>query len=230
MIWENEVTKALGIKYPIIQAPMLGVTTPEMVAAVCQQGGLGSLPVGGLSPEKTRELIRKTKAFTPLPFAVNLFANQVPINTDVEAALDMQELLRKISIDNNFDYEMPQPGSLKFYTYTDQIDCLLEENVPVVSFTFGALDASSITALKQRGTVLIGTATCLEEAEILDENGIDMITAQGIEAGGHRGTFLEDRPLPMIGLIPLITTLTGKIKKPIIAAGGIGNGKALKAA
>lgn len=230
MKWDNELTKALGLKYPIIQAPMLGVTTPGMVAAISNQGGLGSLPVGGLSPEKTIELIKKTKALTQSPFAVNLFSNELPRKPSKVIFDSMQDFLNKICIENGLDCEQVSFDLLKFYSYVDQIECLLNEKIPVVSFTFGVLDANSIKSLRQQGTLLIGTATCLKEAQILDEIGIDIITAQGIEAGGHRGTFINSPSLPMIGLMSLIPQIAGRIRRPILAAGGINNGRSIKAA
>ena len=230
MKWENELTQALRIKYPIVQAPMLGITTPEMIAAIANQGGLGSLPAGGLPPEKTIELIQKTKALTQAPFAVNLFTNPLPEKPNKLVFESMQDLLEKICIENHLDFERLAFDSLKFYSYTDQIDCLLSERIPIVSFTFGTLDSISIKAFKQQGTFLIGTATCLEEAEILEEIGIDVIIAQGIEAGGHRGTFLHNQSLPMIGSMLLVPQLANKIRKPILAAGGINNGPTIKTA
>ena len=230
MKWENELTDALKIRYPIVQAPMLGVTTPEMVASISNRGGLGSLPVGGLSPENTIDLIRRTKKLTTAPFAVNLFSDRVQ-KKSVNLLLEpMQDLLTQICLENGFSPARQPFEPAKFYSYADQIECLLNEHIPVVSFTFGVLESEFITAFKKQGTVLIGTATCLKEAGILDRAGIDIITAQGIEAGGHRGTFLEDEPLPMIGLMALIPPLVANIQKPIIAAGGIHDGRSIKAA
>lgn len=230
MKWENELTQALRLKYPIVQAPMLGVTTPEMVAVISNQGGLGSLPVGGLSPEKTIQLIRKTKALTQSPFAVNLFTNPLPKHPNKLLFESVQNLLEKICIENHFEFERLSFDSLKFHSYADQIDCLLSESIPIVSFTFGTLDNTSLKALKQKGTCLIGTATCLKEAEILDQIGIDIITAQGIEAGGHRGSFLDNESFPMLGLMSLIPQFANKIRKPILAAGGINDGRTIKTA
>jgi nitronate monooxygenase len=219
----------LKIKYPIIQAPMLGVTTPEMVAAVSNEGGLGSLPVGGLSPEITLELIRKTKSLTNNPFAVNLFAHKNP-PLDIPQIEAMKKFLKKLCDENKLPYQPPEISSLKFNSYTDQISVLLDENIPIVSFTFGILNDESIKQLQNKGTVLIGTATCLKEAMIQDEKGIDVIVAQGIEAGGHRGTFLEDEPLPMVGLMSLVPQIVQHIKKPVVAAGGINDGRTIKSA
>jgi nitronate monooxygenase len=226
MEWKNALTDLLSIEYPIIQAPMLGVTTPEMVAAIANQGGLGSLPAGGLSPDKTRDLIHKTKSFTSRPFAVNLFAHPIPAINQAQVSA-MQAFLAKLAEENNLPYE---PSSQQVYSFHEQIPVLLEEQIPVVSFTFGILDEQSIHLLKQAGTILIGTATCVKEAILLGQSGIDIVTAQGIEAGGHRGTFLTEEPLPLIGLFSLLPQLRSKISKPILAAGGISDGKSIQAA
>lgn len=229
MKWQNHLTRTLKINYPIVQAPMLGVTTPEMVAEISNQGGLGSLPVGGLSPDKSIDLIRKTKALTNSPFAVNLFANFIP-KPDKQEFETMQNLLENICFQNGLSFKAQLLEEIKFHSYTEQIDVLLKENIPIVSFTFGVLNNEAVKAFKERGVILSGTATCLKEAKILDDAGIDIITTQGIEAGGHRGTFLDDDPLPMVGLMSLIPQLAAHIYKPILAAGGINDGRTIKAA
>lgn len=229
MDWGNDLTSLLKITYPIVQAPMLGVTTPAMVAAVSNAGGLGSLPVGGLSREVTRDLIRQTKALTDKPFAVNLFVYNIP-NVKKAEADPMQVLLEKLAADHPATVAKTTPESFQFHSHSDQVPVLLEEKVPIVSFTFGVLDGPSIKALHDKGIVLIGTATCLLEALILSGNGIDVITAQGIEAGGHRGTFVDNDTLPAIGLLSLLSLITSQVKQPVLAAGGIMDGKAIKAA
>ncbi|MDQ3292511.1 MAG: nitronate monooxygenase [Bacteroidota bacterium] len=229
MQWQNEITHLLKITYPIVQAPMLGVTTSAMVAAVSNAGGLGSLPVGGLSPDQTLSLIQQTKSLTNKPFAVNLFVHQIPPmnRTQVEP---MVQFLEKLCAQHQISYPKPNLDTLTLYSYQEQIAILLDENIPVVSFTFGNLDDDSIQALKGNGTVLIGTATCRQEAALLEQKGIDIITAQGTEAGGHRGTFLDITPLPLIGTLSLASQIVESCQVPILAAGGIYNGKTIKAA
>ncbi len=229
MKWTNELTDLLKISYPIIQAPMLGVTSVEMVAAISNQGGLGSLPVGGLSPEKTAELIAQTKKLTNKPFAVNLFVHDIPLweKGDIE---EMQKHLEAFCKINKLSCSKIPVEAIRFHSYTEQIELLLKEKIPVVSFTFGVLKKDIIKTFKEQGVALIGTATCLKEARILEQLGIDSITAQGIEAGGHRGTFLADEPLPLIGSMSLIPQLAANIKCPVIAAGGINDGKTIRAA
>jgi nitronate monooxygenase len=226
---KDEITQALQIDYPIIQAPMLGVTTPAMVAAVANLGGLGSLPVGGLSPGKTLELIQKTKELTNKPFAVNLFVHGIPAVNEAQVA-QMQDFLYKLAAKYNIPFGPRDVEPLHFYSYKEQIDLLLRERIPVVSFTFGIPGEESIRAMKAHDIILIGTATSVQEALLLQQHGIDMITAQGIEAGGHRGSFLEGEPLPQVGLMSLVPQIIDKVHRPVIAAGGIYDGPTMNAA
>jgi nitronate monooxygenase len=208
---------------------MLGVSTPEMAAAVSNEGGLGSLPVGGLSPEVTKQLIRKTKNLTDRPFAVNLFAHEIPTYTKYDLE-PMRKLLLQLANKRGYDLAADDLTNLKFYNHLDQIDILIEEKISLVSFTFGCLDPKSIQTLKQNACTLIGTATCVQEALFLQQQDIDLIAVQGIEAGGHRGTFIEDIPLPQVGLFSLLPQVKSMVHIPCIAAGGINSAQTIKAA
>lgn len=229
MVWRNSLTERLQISYPIIQAPMLGVSTPEMAAAVSNEGGLGSLAVGGLSPEDTRQLIRKTKSLTGKPFAVNLFAHSIPACTDDDLEA-MRSLILELANKRGYQLAAADLAGFALYNHLDQVDILTEEGVSIVSFTFGCLDAGSIRTLKQAGCILAGTATCVEEALFLQEQDIDMVVVQGIEAGGHRGTFLENIPLPQEGLFSLLPSIKKLVRIPCIAAGAINHAGAIKTA
>lgn len=228
MKWQNELTDILRIQYPVVQAPMLGVTTPEMVAAISDQGGLGSLPLGGLSPDKTLSLIRRTKELTSKPFAVNLFTYDIPA-INVEQASVMQDFLERLCTAHHLTFEKQAIDDFRFYSYLEQIDLVLSENIPIVSFTFGIPDDKIIEAFHSQGVTLIGTATCVREALILDQKGIDMIAVQGIEAGGHRGTFIADEPLPQIGTMSLVPEIARRLSRPVLAAGGIKDGRTVRA-
>jgi nitronate monooxygenase len=229
MAWTNILTDLLKVTYPIIQAPMLGVSTPEMAAAISNEGGLGSLPVGGLSPEVTRQLIHKTKNLTDKPFAVNLFAHEIPAYTEDDLE-PMRKLILQLANNRGYDVSATDLTNFRFYNHLDQIGILVEEKVSLVSFTFGCLDFKSIQALKQNACTLIGTATCVEEALYLQQQNIDIIVVQGIEAGGHRGTFIEDMPLPQIGLFSLLPLVKSVVRIPCVAAGGINSAQTIKAA
>lgn len=229
MNWRNVVTETLHLNYPFVQAPMLGVTTPEMVAAISNAGALGSLPVGGLAPEKTLELIQQTKKLTSKPFAVNVFANSIPSSIDEERWKSMQQLLKEFCTLHQLPYQEQSMQAVKFFSYEQQVEILIREKIPVVSFTFGIVSDDAIDALHKNGAVLIGSATSVEEARYMSEKSIDMITAQGIEAGGHRGSFLH-KDVPQVGLMALLPQMADAVDKPVLAAGAIADGRAIKAA
>jgi len=201
-----------------------------MVAAIANVGGLGSLPVGGLSPTKTAELIELTQHKTSKPFSVNLFTH--PTNGPVDQAqLDvMQQLLKSIYEELNLPFEYRSLSEFTFYSYQDQLDVLIEKKVKIVSFTFGMLKPDEVDLLRSHGIKLIGTATSVREARMLTESGVDAIVAQGIEAGGHRGSFLPDEPLPQVGLISLLPQIVDATPLPVIAAGGLFDERTVKAA
>lgn len=231
MFWPDTISKILQIKYPVIQAPMFGVSTPQMAAAAAKAGALGSLALADLSGDQSVKLIRKTKEMTDQPFAVNIFAHHIPEITDAlkEQYAKAKQLITKLAKDNNMEVTLPDLQDIKVNSYHEQIDAIIEEGCKILSFTFGNLDDQSIQKLKEKGVILIGTCTSVEEALDLEKSGIDLICVQGIEAGGHRGTF-DAEHIPLIGGISLLSEVYDQVKIPLIYAGGIYNGKTLKAA
>jgi len=227
---QDVVSTMLNIRFPVVQGPMLGVTTPQMVAAISNAGGLGSLPVGGLSAATTAELIYSTKQLTSKPFAVNLFAHDVLSRNNEQSFHAMQDFLEKYCAAKGIPFTRKAIADINPHGYEELVDVLTEEKIPVVSFTFGLLTAAVISRLKANGATLIGTATSLAEATALETAGIDIITAQGFEAGGHRGSFLEEDRLPQVGLFSLLPELADNIKRPLLAAGGITDERTIRAA
>jgi nitronate monooxygenase len=225
----KDLKQLLDITYPIVQAPMLGVTTPAMVAAVANAGGLGCLPLGGLSPEKTLALVRETKARTGKPFAVNLFAHSLAAKVSEEHIRKMENYMEALHKKHKLPFERKATSAYRFYNHLDQVDILLDEQVPVASFTFGLPESEVIAKFKEKGVKVIGTATSVKEAALLDKAGMDAIVVQGIEAGGHRGSFIEDEPLPQVGLISLVPQVVDTVSVPVIAAGGIFDHRTIKA-
>lgn len=230
MNWKNEITDILDITYPIIQAPMFGVGTPEMVAAAAKMGGLGSLPLADLAAERCIELIQETRKLTSKAFAVNIFLNDIPPLTEaLKKQYDKARLYcEKLASEHGLDIELPAIESFKLTSYKDQVDALISENCEILSFTFGNLDAESIQKFKQNKTLLVGTCTSVREALILEQSGIDVICVQGLEAGGHRGSF-DAEHIPRIGGFSLLPQVDHAVKKPIVYAGGIYNGQTLLA-
>lgn len=200
-----------------------------MVAAVANAGGLGSLPVGGLSPEKTSALIRETKGKTNKPFAVNLFAHELKQAIVEDDIRKMEDFLEPLYTQYGLPFERKGLSDFRFYNHLDQIEILLEERVPIVSFTFGLLETETMEKFKGKGIKVIGTATSVKEALLLEKAGVDVIVAQGFEAGGHRASFLEEAPLPQVGLIALVPQIVDSVSVPVIAAGGLFDHRTIKA-
>lgn len=230
MNWQNDLTRILKIDYPIIQAPMFGVTTPEMVAVTSNANCLGSLALADLNTEKCIEVIRAAKHLTNKPFAVNFFAHSIPEITEaLKGKYDKAKFfVERLAKQNNLEVEIPSIDDLKINSYHQQIEAIISENCKILSFTFGNLDKQSIDRLKSNGTLLIGTCTSVNEALILEQSGIDVICVQGLEAGGHRGSFGSEE-IPKIGGLSLLAQVSETVNVPLIYAGGIFNAKTLVA-
>lgn len=230
MFWPDTISKKLGVKYPIIQAPMFGVSTVEMVAAAARADCLGSLALADLSADESIKLIRETRKLTDKPFAVNIFAHYIPEITDeLKDKFSKTKLfLELLAKDNNIEVTLPDLEELNINSYHDLVDLAIEENCKIISFTFGNLDTQSIQKLKENGITLIGTCTSVSEALLLEKSGIDIICVQGTEAGGHRGTF-DPEHVPQIGGLSLLSQVYDQVQVPLIYAGGIYNGKTLQA-
>jgi len=220
----------LGIEKPIIQAPMAGVSTPALAAAVSNAGGLGSLGVGAMKPEGARKVIQETRALTTRPFNINVFChNPAESNEAVE-----RQWLSWLA--PHFErYGATPPASLSeiytsFVVDKGMLDVFLEEKPAIVSFHFGLPPAEVIAALRKAGIKLLAAVTNLQEAEQVVAAGVDAIVAQGIEAGGHRGIFDPDARDDRLGTFALTRLLVKEFELPVIAAGGIMDGAGIAAA
>lgn len=220
----------LGIDKPIIQAPMAGVSTPAMAAAVSNAGGLGSLGVGAMNAEGARKVIRETRALTGKPFNINVFCHQ-PAQAD---AAREQQWLNWLAPHFEKYGAMPPAKLSEIYTSfaadPAMLAVFLEEKPPIVSFHFGLPSANVIAELKTAGIKLLASATNLEEAAQVEEAGVDAIVAQGIEAGGHRGVFDPEAYDDGLGTFALTRLLVSRCRLPVIASGGIMDGAGIAAA
>lgn len=213
MPWrETPLSRLLGTRLPIVLSPMAGgPSTPELAAAVSEAGGLGSLAGAMLSPDELREAIRRTRALTDAPFAVNVFA---PLPEPTEDRVDEWAALTGRD---------PVVVALPSWSVDDQIEVVAREGVAALSFTFGIPEVGSFP-----GTTM-GTATTVEEAVALERAGIDLVVAQGFEAGGHRGSFLAPPDESLVGTLALVPQVVDAVSVPVIASGGIGDGRGIAA-
>lgn len=230
MFWPDTISKKLGVKYPVIQAPMFGVSTSQMVAAAAKADCLGSLALADLSADQSIELIRETRKLTDKPFAANIFVHSIPeITADLKTKfVKAKQFIEQLALENHIEVSLPDLEAIQLHTYHEQIDAIIAEKCRILSFTFGNLDDINIQKLKENGLTLIGTCTSVEEALTLERSGIDMICVQGIEAGGHRGSFDAD-DIPKIGGLSLLSQVYDQVNVPLIYAGGIYNAKTVQA-
>lgn len=227
-------TTRLAIELPLIQAPMAGSTTAELVAAVSAAGGLGSLGAGYFEPQAILEQAARIRAITDRPFAINLFVLPDSFEPDM-AAVDraraqLDALMEREGLDVRTS--LPRQWAPRF---SDQFAALCEARPHVASFAFGLPSPVQMRGLKARDICTIGTATTVREALACVEAGFDAVCMQGVEAGGHRGTFLHDAEDAMIGLFALLPLARHALDArgfdiPLIASGGIMDGRGMLAA
>ena len=228
----TDLMQRLKLTHPIIQAPLAGGgDTPDLVAAVGEAGGIGFVGAAYLTPPQIIEAARAVRALSARPFGVNLFAPQPA----ADAPKDPGPALERVA---PFFAELGlPPPSVPVSTgdsFDEKLSAAFETGASVFSFTFGILPASAIEAIKSRGMLLIGTATSVEEALALETAGVDAVVVQGSEAGGHRGTFAADFTSAMVGAMvgtmALVPQVVDALTLPVIASGGIMDGRGIAAA
>jgi nitronate monooxygenase len=219
----------LGIRYPLVQAPMAGGwTTPELVSAVCEAGGFGVLAGARVSPEKLREDIRAVKALTDRPFGVNfLLAPPEPGGGDVVAVQRFLDRFREELGLPSGETELAPPSS----PLQDQLEVVFGEQVPVLGTALGD-PGELVERSHEEGMLVMAMAATVEEAMLVTERGADVVVAQGAEAGGHRSTFELglDGQAPLVGTMALVPQVVDAVDALVVAAGGISDGRGLLAA
>lgn len=221
------LTRALGIQHPIIQAPMAGAnaTPAELVSAVSEAGGLGFIGAAYMSPGEIAASCRAVRERTERPFGINLFTPvERPALGDSAAAIGhLAPYHAELGI---APPTTPAPAAFGF---DEQLAAALEGGARVFSFTFGILSPDAMAAAKARGMFVIGTATTVREAVALEQAGVDAVVAQGSEAGAHRGTFAAPFEMAMIGTMALVPQVVDAVRVPVIASGGIMDGRGVAA-
>lgn len=222
-------TTLLDIELPVIQAPMAGVQGSELTIAVCNAGGLGSLPCAMLDAATLRQELTNIKKQTDKPFNLNFFAHSAPVVDNAEL-LHWQKRLSGYydELEISTDSISSGPGRQPF---NSEMAAIVEEFRPaVVSFHFGLPESALLDRVRKTGAKVISSATTVEEAIWLQHQGVDAVIAQGVEAGGHRGMFLTDDLNTQTGTFALLPQIVDAVKIPVIAAGGIVDAKSVKVA
>ena len=216
-----------GTRYSIVGAPMAGGTsTPQLAAAVSKAGGLGSLGAAYLMPAQIAEEIAQVRQMTDLPFAVNLFmVDRGELDRDPGPMVEMIAGYHR-----ELGLAPPTLPERPAVPLEEQMAAVVAARVPVFSYTFGVLERRWVEALREAGTKIVGTATTLEEAVVLEGAGVDAVIAQGEEAGGHRGTFARSCEESMVPTLELVRQIKGAVRVPVIASGGIMDGMGIRAA
>ena len=225
---KTPLTDLLGIEVPIIQAPMAGVSTPALAAAVSNAGGLGSLGLAFHTPEAFRDAMAETRQATNRPVNANFFVHDPPHRDPAR-----EERFMKL-LDPYYEElgiaERPALAAPMEPFGEAMLEAVLEAGLAVVSFHYGLPKPAHLAAVKRSGAVVLSSATTVSEAKILAEQGADAIVAQGFEAGGHRGTFAVAHEAAQVGTMALVPQIVDAVDVPVIAAGGIADGRGIAAA
>lgn len=221
-MYHNSFLSELGCRLPIIQAPMAGVQDSRLAVAVCRAGGLGSLPCALLTNEQIEHEIGDIRSNTSHPFNVNFFAHR---QIEYTAAMEkrwfevLKPYYRALGVEKS---AITSTGGRQPFSQ-ETADLIADLQVPVVSFHFGLPEERLLQQVKASGAKIISSATTITEAKWLQAKGIDAVIAQGLEAGGHRGMFLEQDIAKQSGTFSLLPNIVNTIDLPVIAAGGISN-------
>ena len=231
-MWQDtRVTRQLGIGYPIVQGPFGGgLSSPQLAAAVSNAGGLGSFGAQGMTPDAIRAAVADIRSRTGAPFAVNLW-----VSTADAAASDITRdafdaaLAPLAPLFAELRAQLPAFPPAPDPSFEDQAAALVQARPPVFSFVFGIPPAPILDRCRTLGITTIGAATTVDEARALEAAGVDLIVATGAEAGGHRPSFLRTAEASLMGTLSLVPQVVDAVKTPVIAAGGIVDGRGVAA-
>jgi nitronate monooxygenase len=229
-MWPNDrFIKLSGVELPIIQAPMAGAALSDMVVAVAEAGGLGSLACALLSVEQARKELESIRNRTSRPINANFFCHR-PAQENQARLLGWRKHLDPYYAQLNVDTSAPIQTPARAPFDDKMCDLVAEFHPEVVSFHFGLPDKNLFQRVRETGAKILSSATSVSEARWLEDQGCDGIIAQGFEAGGHRGMFLTEGVSTQVGTMALVPQVVDAVKVPVIAAGGIADARGIVAA
>jgi nitronate monooxygenase len=229
-MWQNgRFLTLLGIEHPIVQAPMAGANLSQMAIAVSEAGGLGSLPCAMLGADDARAELSKIRQGTSKPINVNFFCHRPPRADEAREAA-WRNRLSPYYLELGLDPHAPPPRAVRRPFDEPMCDVVVEFRPEVVSFHFGLPDKSLLARVRATGAKVLSSATSVDEARWLEDQGCDAIIAQGYEAGGHRGMFLTEDASRQVGTMALVPQVVDAVKVPVLAAGGIADARGIVAA
>jgi nitronate monooxygenase len=232
MWYKTRAAEILGIEYPILQGPFGGnLSSVELVSTVSNAGGLGGYGAYTLDPQEIIEVDQRIRAATGKPYNINLWVSDTDAadGTVSDEQFKQARQLFKPYFDE-LGIGLPEKPATFKSRFENQIEVILHRRPPVFSFIFGTPAAGILEQCRRLGIVTAGGATTLDEAIALESAGVDLIIASGFEAGGHRPSFLAPAESSMVGTFVLLQLIKEKVRTPVIAAGGIANGKGVAAA
>lgn len=218
----------LGTRLPLIQAPMAGVQGSRLAIEVCRAGGLGSLPAAMLSSEVLEQELTLLQRECAGPWSVNFFCHQP--QPDAAAELRWREALQPYYAEFAIDPDSVRAGAGRRPFDADSLELLKRFRPKLVSFHFGLPEPGLLDQVKALGIRVLSSATTVDEALWLESHGADVIIAQGVEAGGHRGMFLSTELTGQCGTFSLVPQVVDAVQLPVIAAGGIADARGIRAA
>lgn len=227
--WRNRrIIDLFGIEAPLILAPMAGSGTAEMAIAVCEAGGLGSLPCAQLNVEQARDAVALIRSKTRAPINLNFFCHTPP-QGDAVRNMAWRARLAQYYVEYGLDPEVTPTGAGRRPFDSDFCGLVEEFKPEVVSFHFGLPDKILLDRVKATGAKVVGSATTVAEARWLEAHGCDAVIAMGLEAGGHRGNFLTHDMSTQVGTFALVPQVVDAVSVPVIAAGGIADSRGIVA-
>ncbi len=229
---QTEFTKRLGIAYPIIQGPFgRGGSSALLAATVSNAGGLGSYGANDQSPSDIIKIASDIRKQTSKPFGLNLWVSTFDPGGEL-LTLETYEQITKLlePYYKELKLEIPPIPNLKPQNFDDQVAALIDARPAVFSFVFGIPSPDILRSCREQGIITVGAATTVDEAVACEQAGVDCVVASGSEAGGHRPSFLKPPEESLIGTFALVPQVADHVKIPVIAAGGIADGRGIVAA